>query len=611
VPDVFSTVDDIDSNVVLDYTSRDFTAIRSQLVGLARGIMPEWETVGEASDFGTLIIELFAYMGDVLHFYIDRTASEAFLGTAIRRQSVLYIADMLGYTPIGQQSAIVMLYFSLDPTAPDPVELPSGTRVHNDASTADELIIFETNAAITLNPGDTDISVGATEGVMNYDVMIGISSGTPNTEFIIPDKGVVYGTVSIKTREGPSIIEWTYISDISLARPTQSVFTTFIDDNELTHLLFGDQASGRIPPVNAEIFVTYRTGVGVEANSLAVGDLKVLVSSDSTAMFGVSVTNQESPVGGTDPETIDAMRNSIPRAAARLKNRAITLNDYADLALQVPGVAKSVAHGEVYTMVHVRIAPTQGKANDEYMDLLCSQVERYMQDKIIVGSAVDVEPPHVDDLWGYVYIQLMVHVQDSYNRTTVRTTVEHALRQMLNFDNVDFGTRISIGSIYRMALAVQGVEWVDLFWLDDAAPKGGITVNVTNKVLTTNVATLTVGAHGFHVGDQVRVVLSPADPVFDGYQTLTAVAGTTVSYAKTNANVGTTAAAGTVSSQASNIWVDDDQRVINDVQPGDLLIPKINDTVVVEAQTDWPNLSTDELTHDGLWVQAVGGLLGT
>ena len=48
--------------------------------------MPEWKTAGEAADFGTLLIELFAYMGDMLHFYIDRTASEAFLGTAMRRQ---------------------------------------------------------------------------------------------------------------------------------------------------------------------------------------------------------------------------------------------------------------------------------------------------------------------------------------------------------------------------------------------------------------------------------------------------------------------------------------------------------------------------------------------
>ena len=48
------------SRVVLDYTSRDFTAIRTQLVGLARGLMPEWETAGEAPDFGTLLLELIS-----------------------------------------------------------------------------------------------------------------------------------------------------------------------------------------------------------------------------------------------------------------------------------------------------------------------------------------------------------------------------------------------------------------------------------------------------------------------------------------------------------------------------------------------------------------------
>ena len=37
--------------------------------------MPEWTTAGEAPDFGTLLLELFAYMGDTLNFYIDRTAS--------------------------------------------------------------------------------------------------------------------------------------------------------------------------------------------------------------------------------------------------------------------------------------------------------------------------------------------------------------------------------------------------------------------------------------------------------------------------------------------------------------------------------------------------------
>lgn len=599
MPDVFSTVQDVDSHVVLDYTSRDFTAIRAQLIGLAQGLMPEWQSAGEPADFGTLLLELFAYMGDVMHFYIDRTASEAFLGTAIRRQSVLYIADMLGYTPIGQQSAIVGLDFSLDPAVPDPVTLPAGSRIHNDSPSADALIVFELNTDVTLAPGDgvggkLPIRGYATEGIMHYNNLLGVAVGMPNTEFVIPDKGVVYGSITMQSREGPTVVNWTYISNLSLARPTQSVFTTFIDEAEYTHVIFGDAALGRIPPVNAEIFVSYRTGVGAEANDLAAGDVTILKPTDSTIdLFGIKVTNPSPPVGGTDPESIDAMRQSIPRAAIRLKNRAITLNDYADLALQVPGVSKSMAHGTVYTSVHVRIAPIKGQADDELMDDLCDRVERYLEDKIIVGSAVIVEPrpistvPGVEDaipqLWQNVYVYLMVHVQDSYNRTTVRHNVEAAIRRMMDFDAVDFATRVSIGTIYRMALSIQGVEWVDLIWLDDTAPIGGGTLQITNKALTTNVATLTVGVHTLDVGDQVRV--QGVDTTFDGYQTITAVATTTISYAKTAANVTSVASTGTVTSQSVNIWTDDDQRVIGDIVTDEQLIPRIVPPIVLKEAT--------------------------
>jgi hypothetical protein len=190
--------------------------------------------------------------------------------------------------------------------------------------------------------------------------------------------------------------------------------------------------------------------------------------------------------------------------------------------------------------VHLRIAPTVGNANVTYMAELCQQVERYMADKVIVGSTVYAEPTTVNALWQLVYIRVKVHVQDAYNRTTVGTTVQNALRQMMDFDNVDFGTRISIGQVYRTALAVQGVEWVDLIWLDD---------------------------------------LAPATTVIE-----------------------------------KGIWVEppSSARTINDVIPTELLIPKIDPTSKIELETDFPLLPEEaDRTHDGLWVQAVGGLVGT
>ena len=71
---------------------------------------------------------------------------------------------------------------------------------------------------------------------------IGVSLGAPMTEFVIPDKGIVYGTVAVQSVEGAQLVQWSYVSDIALARPTQQMFTTFRDDQDFTHLVFGDNA---------------------------------------------------------------------------------------------------------------------------------------------------------------------------------------------------------------------------------------------------------------------------------------------------------------------------------------------------------------------------------
>jgi hypothetical protein len=76
-----------------------------------------------------------------------------------------------------------------------------------------------------------------------------------------------------------------------------------------------------------------------------------------------------------------------------------------------------------------------------------------------------------------------------------------------------------------------------------------ISYSVTNKALTSNVATLTTSAtHKFGVG--TVVVVAGVDATFNGEYTITAVGSTTFSYAKTASNVSSTAVSpvGTASS---------------------------------------------------------------
>ena len=94
-----------------------------------------------------------------------------------------------------------------------------------------------------------------------------------------------------------------------------------------------------------------------------------------------------------------------------------------------------------------------------------------------------------------------------------------------------------------------GVLLHDQYDIDKVFPI--ITASVTNKALTSNVATLTTAAaHGFAVG--FEVVVSGVDATFNGTYTITGVpTSTTFTYAKTAANVASTpvSPAGTATSE--------------------------------------------------------------
>lgn len=75
------------------------------------------------------------------------------------------------------------------------------------------------------------------------------------------------------------------------------------------------------------------------------------------------------------------------------------------------------------------------------------------------------------------------------------------------------------------------------------------THTVTNAAITTNVATLTIGAHSYQVGQTLNVSGATTTTALNGTFVITAKAATTVSYALTHADVISGAETGTVSQE--------------------------------------------------------------
>ena len=565
----------------VDYTSRDYAAIREDMLALIPNYAPGW-TNRDASDFGMVLVELFAYMGDLLNYYIDRSANEAFITTASQRDNVLQLANLLSYVPTSRTASTVTLTFQN--TTGTAITVPALTQVATTtiSSSTSTQIIFETDAAVIVpaKVGSTNGSatVTATQGVTVTTESaadpsgngIGTSDGSVNQTFQLAENPVINNSIEVVVN-GVNYTQVQYLIDYNSFDP---VFAATTNAAGTTFVTFGDNVSGRIPPNGAKVYATYRIGGGVEGN-VATNTIKFVLTN---AVSGLSVSNQDITVtgdgaakGGADAESTDDIRINAPKSVRTL-NRAVSLRDYAELCIQVSGVAKSISIADVYTSVTVYFAPfgdkgveTDGVTPSAVFNTLKTSILDYLVDRVPANTTVTLQPPF------YVPIDLNISITvlPQYKQTLVQSAVEETILLLLDFANVSFADRITIQDIMTAISSVNGVAYANLSKLvrqDEVNTK-----TITNKALTSNVATITTSAaHGFTVGQSVLV--EGVDATFNGTFVITAVTSDTFSYAQIATNVVSAVATG----DATILVVAD---VVCDTQE----IPEIGDLVITAS----------------------------
>ncbi len=531
----------------VDYTSRDYQSLREELVELIPYFAPKW-TNRDPADFGMVLLELFAYIGDQLNYYIDRSVNESFITTASQRDNVLKLARLLGYQPIDSTAATVLLTFSNATLSP--ITVPKRTQVATSVTTSGEVVqvVFETDEEVIVpaKVGTTNgsITVNATQGESRgYGIdldngKIGDSDGSPNQTLQIPDSPIINNSIEIYV-SGVKYTQVPYLIDYQGYEPVFTVVTN--SDNE-TFVQFGDNISGRIPNNGAEIFAAYRVGGGTIGN-VAVGTIRYILTN---AVAGLSVVNQNvgelsgAASGGADPEPTDSIRINAPKSIRAL-NRAVSLSDYAALAIQVPGVAKAISVADVYSSITLFIAPygdsglqSDGITSSTVFNNLADDVIAYFVDKLPPGTSLTLQPPTYVD----VRLKLDIVILPQYRSAQVIANIKSVLEALFNFDNVSFSDLISPADVYGVLGEVEGISRVILSKMVRKDEDKLFSIN--NKLLNTNTATLTTTVtHNLSVGD--TVLISGVGAPFDGTAVVTAITSNTFSYALISTNVSSAA----------------------------------------------------------------------
>ena len=289
-------------------------------------------------------------------------------------------------------------------------------------------------------------------------------------------------------------VRWHVVTDFYGSGPRDR---HYVIDRDAGVVTFGDGLHGLVPPQGTQNVWSffYQTGGGSQGNRPAgtVNQLKTAIASIG------GVINFEEASGGSDTESLDEVKVLGP-TVLRNSGRAIAAQDYQDLALQAsPDVARA-------QLVPPNFDPTQNPIEAPeagHVTLLVVPFSNDMPPTPGVGLLREltthlqarIAPAVTLTVTGPLWIQVSVSGLTIVPVTTegadpLRVAAVAAITGFLHpltggFDGTGwaFGQLPQASDIYRLVMAIPGVNAVQGFILQTAPPPDMTNPDVANRVL--------------------------------------------------------------------------------------------------------------------------------
>lgn len=474
----------------IDYTSKDYTGFLNSMLAYAVTAFPEW-TNQNAGSLEVMLLESLARELDVLSYYGDRIVGESYIGTATQLSSVIQLAALLGYSPGQAQAATGTVTFQTSATSPA-VVIPLATKVTTDyISSINGPIVFETTQEVTVpaNGGTVNASIiqGVTQGSAVFTIgnstlnpyaitteLIGTSDGSQFQIFTLANNPVVSDSITIYVQnpDYPStsgvdpILPWVKVDSLQQANSSDLTWAESVDANGVVSIHFGDGINGAIPAAGLNIYANYKVGGGTIGN-LAINSIIDIAS----PIVGVTISGSSATTGGTEAETIDQIRTNAPKAFTT-QQRAVTLEDYGNLAMTLPYVSQAKAVANTYTNVTVYIT---GSGNVVPNQATIDKVNTYVQSLALAGTVVTTTAATLVPInVGATSTPVVIGCSSRYNPTSIQILATQAIQNLFSPSNTTLGGRVSLSSVYSALYTIPGVQFVNipLFVRSDATQSG-------------------------------------------------------------------------------------------------------------------------------------------
>lgn len=346
------------SNDWVSYITRSYQQIKASLI---QGLVSKVPEITDHSESNILIIliSMFSGIAEMLGYYIDNAAREAFIASARRYASMIQLVKLVDYRVKAANPATTDMVIAFSIPIPlqgtgVPYQLPINIEVEDANGIR---FISQNTSPVDIPAGSRSVILPFIQQATLQNQNLGTTVGsTANQQFVLPE-----GYVDRSIRLVIGGVDYELVETFAYSFPQSTHYIVEVDETGTAYIVLGDGSNGKIPPAGSAVIGSYKTTNGIAGN-LAAQTITELVTDLGPYLpltTVVTVYNNNNSTGGAGYETIEDIRKKAPLSVRTLM-RAVTPKDYVDITKMHPGVSKASTNWTCGKSLDIFVVPING-----------------------------------------------------------------------------------------------------------------------------------------------------------------------------------------------------------------------------------------------------------
>lgn len=409
-----------------------------------------------------VLLDIMSYNSYLNSFYLNMVASEMFLDSAQKYDSIVSHAKELNYIPRSSAPSVANVSFSVETSNPiGSITVPQGTRFHGiNANGSYDFITNEATTYVSSNNSYTINNLLLYEGSYFRDSFVQ-DDNIENQRFLLSNRNIFTNSITvsiIENNDTANPISFTRADTLFGLDSNSKVFFLQGCENYQYEIVFGDGLFGRKPLNGATIIVNYIVTNGTDGNGVDVFTISDDLFQNGAAVNVSDITVNVNSENGANQESIDTVRYNAPRYFAT-QQRAVTSDDYASLVKAEFGgqIDDVIIYGgqdlepKQYGRVVVSLKPKNSTIVPDYLK---NEIQRYLLDFIALPNRVIISEPD----YFYIYVNSIVQYDKTLTTKSMSDLKGDVLSSMLQYSDDHIG---KFGNDFRYSKFVSHIDNTD------------------------------------------------------------------------------------------------------------------------------------------------------